>query len=217
MIPKPCAELQDILRPGLGPCPEFAGACRGAMRWAPAEGHIPRGCCGAFGRREDVELVMIVAEPGDPHPEESYPENATPDEYLSLFTEHAFLCFSKKHDQFHVNARHFLDLCFPRVQFPAQLQRVWITESCLCSAAQEGGPVPTCVTRCCAQRYLAPQLALFPNAAKVAFGRKAQARTRHLGFDIIPAGALAPPGCNQAKVKQSWADAAAQVRHGLLS
>lgn len=209
--PLPCAEVRAILRPALAPCPEFEGACRGCMRWAPERGHIPRGCCGALGCPEDVRVVMVVAEPGDPHPAESYPPDAAPDDLLARCTAYAFECFATCRDRYHANARAFLDLCLPGMDFAEQLRHAWITESCLCSAPQECGRVPAAVARRCAERYLVPQLGLFRGATVVAFGAKAQARLHATGLGFVPAGALAPPGCNRQGTRRSWAAAAKEV------
>lgn len=208
----PCEAVRAIMRPALAPCSEFEGTCRDSMRWAPEQGHIPRGCCGALAGAEDVRVIMVVAEPGDPHPDEHYPAAATPDDYLARCTAHAFRCFAHGRDRYHANARAFLDLCFPGMAFSEQLRHAWITESCLCSAAKECGHVPAGVAQRCAERYLAPQLRLFRGAAVVAFGAKAQARLRALGIACIDAGALAPPGCNRQEARQSWAAAAARVQ-----
>lgn len=77
-----------------------------------------------------------------------------------------------------------------------------ITESVLCSAKQEGGHVGASIARECVQRYLVPQLELFPNALVVALGTKAQYRLKGI-VDYFPAFAVAPPGCNKSKAKDS--------------
>jgi hypothetical protein len=155
---------------------------------------------------------MVVAEPGDPHPDEHYPATATPEDYLARCTAHAFECFATGRDRYHANARAFLDLCLPGMAFAEQLCHAWITESCLCSASKECGHVPARVARCCTERYLAPQLRVFPNAVVLAFGSKVQARLRARGIAYIAAGALAPPGCNRREARQSWVAAGGQAR-----
>jgi hypothetical protein len=80
--PHPPPELAEVLTPLFGPCPAFAGACRGVTRWNPSAGHVPRAFRGAIGMAEDVRLVLVCAEPGDPFPEESYAANATPGDYF---------------------------------------------------------------------------------------------------------------------------------------
>jgi hypothetical protein len=53
------------LRDAFAPCPAVGRQCRDA-RWSPREGHVPRGFLGAIGQLSEVELVLVVAEPGDP-------------------------------------------------------------------------------------------------------------------------------------------------------
>src|SRR4051812_46161146 len=57
--------LKSVLAAAFQPCPGFSGACS-AMRWNPAAGHVPRGFFGATGTLEEVRLVLILSEPGDP-------------------------------------------------------------------------------------------------------------------------------------------------------
>jgi uracil-DNA glycosylase len=84
-----------------------------------------------------------------------------------------------------------------------QLHRAWLTDSVLCSAAREGGPVVTPIARECRVRYLEAQLRLFPNALVVALGGKAQRRLQ--GWPgIHPAYSVAPPGCNRRQARPSW-------------
>jgi hypothetical protein len=85
------------------------------------------------------------------------------------------------------------------------LQRVWLTESVLCSAETEGGFVSVSAARACGHSYLLAQLALFPKALVVALGSKADQRLRSLGVtDFLRAFAAAPPGCNRREALASW-------------
>jgi hypothetical protein len=58
--------LSEILLPAYAPCADFSNACN-EMRWIPEAGHVPRGFLGACGDLSDVELILVFAEPGDPH------------------------------------------------------------------------------------------------------------------------------------------------------
>jgi hypothetical protein len=58
--------LAALLAPAYAPCVELRRACT-EMRWNPEFGHVPRGFLGAAGRLKEVELVLVFAEPGDPH------------------------------------------------------------------------------------------------------------------------------------------------------
>ena len=62
----PSQELIDVLEPAYAPCSGFSDKCRGVARWCPAAGHFPRGFIGAFGDLDEVKVVIVVAEPGDP-------------------------------------------------------------------------------------------------------------------------------------------------------
>jgi len=144
------------------------------MRWAPEQGHVPRGFCGATGSPEDVRLVLVCAEPGDPHESESH-SRAAP---LDSVCEYAHRCFRDGKDLFHRNVRMILDMCYPGRPFAAQMRATWITDSVLCSARLECGGVPASASHECRGRFLEPQLALFPNAL-VAATRRQGARPSH--------------------------------------
>ena len=63
----PVKEIIDILLPAYSPCSGFEGACRRMATWDPQKGHVPRGFVGATSSLEEVEVVLLVAEPGDPY------------------------------------------------------------------------------------------------------------------------------------------------------
>jgi hypothetical protein len=175
-------ELISILSPAYEPCEGFKLGC-GEMRWNPAIGHVPRGFTGASASVSDVELVLVFAEPGDPQPGESHTG------LLSSY-EFAYSAFATGMTLFHRNVRYILDSCWPRVSFDEQMQRTWLTESVLCSAVKEGGNVRAATVRECGQRYLAPQLAVIPNAIVAALGGKAASRLRMAGVKgFLEAGA----------------------------
>ncbi len=201
--------IARTLLPAYSPCAGFNGACS-SMRWAPQLGHVPRGFCGAFGDPLHVRLVLVVAEPGDPHDSETHPA-APPATVLASTHGYAYLCFRDGKDQFHRNVRKILDLCFPDLTFDQQMHVCWITESVLCSAKSEGARVPKAVADECRRRHLEPQLREFPNAAIVALGSKAAGRMKGWN-NVITAIAAAPPGCNSKGAEESWRAAAKAVR-----
>lgn len=207
----PCKEVREVLLPAFGPCVGFRNGCQ-SMRWLPHEGHVPRGFCGATGTVEEVQLVLVVAEPGDPHRGEVYPPSMSQEEMLARVCRHAYGCFADGKDQFHRNVRMILSDCWPDLTFNEQLRRTWITESVLCSAGKECGPVPPVVYRNCVDRYLNVQLALFPSATVVAVGSKARNRMTRLLRPYLSVGSVAPPGCNQAHVRKSWTAISAAVQ-----
>ena len=206
----PCVALIETLLPAYGPCVGFDSACRN-MRWEPKNGHVPRGFCGALGHPSEVELVLVIAEPGDPHQRESYPAELSREELFEQVCCYVYSCFESGKDQFHRNVRYILDSCWPDSSFHEQMHRAWITEATLCSALAECGTVATATSRLCSKSYLSMQLELLPNAIVVALGAKARDRMLHLGIDFTAAWAAAPPGCNQPAAKQSWDSVAAQV------
>jgi hypothetical protein len=181
------------------------------MRWEPEHGHVPRGFCGATGTLEDVRLVLVTAEPGDPHPSESHNHRSAQEAFDSAYS-YAYFCLKTGRDLFQRNVRCVLDLCFPGRDFDEQLRMTWMTESVLCSAVVEGGSVRAPVARACRERYLGAQLNLFPNAVIAALGAKARDRMRGLPRPFIEAAAVAPPGCNFNGARESWQAIADCVR-----
>ena len=168
------------------------------MRWNPEAGHVPRGFLGACGDPSEVELVLVFAEPGDPHVGEHHSG-------LDSAYSHATMAFRTGKDLFHRNVRKIIDSCWPNIPFEQQMRKVWLTESVLCSARTEGGHVSKSVSTACGRRYLLAQLALFPQAVVVALGDKAQKRLRDLGVShFISVRAVAPPGCNRKEAPEFW-------------
>jgi hypothetical protein len=191
----PCEPLRAILA-GAYPCPCFKSVCS-SMRWAPEAGHIPRGYLGATGRPEEVELVLVVAEPGDPQPG----DHSTMEDAL----RHAYWAFREGPGQFHQNARFLFNLCWPSLNYDEQLRKVWVTESVLCSAKVSAGSVPGAVELACGERYLKKQIQLFPQALVVALGDKATNRMSRIGVrGFERAFALGKPGCFQRGAQPSW-------------
>lgn len=210
---KPHPTIASTLLSAVAPCPGFTGTCQGQVTWSPAKGHVPRGCCGAIGSPEEVGLVLVCAEPGDPHEGEVHSADGTAAGRLDSVLNYAWDCFAGSHDQFHLNIRAIIEMCWPGLAFEKQLRCTWITDSILCSAAREGASMPIRVARECIARNLMQQIALFPNAIVVALGRKAQVRLQKAGVtDFISAYAAAPPGCNFSRAKPSWEAAARAVR-----
>lgn len=208
----PSPAVLFLLNAAYEPCPGFAGGCRQAV-WDPSAGHVPRGFCGAISGTADVQLVLVCAEPGDPHHTESHAGDGSAAGRLESVSRYAWECFASGKDLFHRNVRTLLSLCWPGATFEDQMKRTWITDSVLCSATQECGPVPGSMERECAARYLVPQLGQFPNAIVVALGRKAERRLRQAGASgFVHAYSVAPPGCNHTPARASWERIAALVQ-----
>ena len=202
--PVPCLELKRILEPALLPCRHFAGPCAGIALWDPPHGHVPRGFTGALRRLEDIDLVLVVAEPGDPLPGESHPSKGGPQAIMADVAGYAYEQIAKPTNLFHRNLRKILDSCWPGMPLIHQMARTWLAESYLCSARTEGGAVPAVSARVCARDYLKPQVELLHDRAIVACGAKAQHRMGLTGVGFLSVGSVAPPGCNLQRVRQSW-------------
>lgn len=82
---------------------------------------MPRGFCGATGELDKVKLVLVCAEPGDPHPHESHDKTSVVDIFDSAY-KYAYSCFENSKDVFHRNVRRILDLCFPASKFEEQIR-----------------------------------------------------------------------------------------------
>ena len=208
-VMRPNKELVKILERAYS-CSSFYGTCKSAC-WNPEAGFIPRGYLGATNTIEDVEVVFVLAEPGDPHSDECYESFVEPVDYIDTTCQQTFMCLKEKRDHFHKNLRFILDQFFPGVDFIDQISRSWITQSVLCSASVESGNVPIAVSRECRSQFLDTQLKLFPNATKVALGSKARERLKYYP-SILVGGHPAPPGCNHHGVRQQWLSIANQFR-----
>lgn len=194
-----------LLEPAYAPCVEFQRACS-EMRWDPDHGHVPRGFLGASGAVEEVELVLVFAEPGDPQEGECHTGLESAYRYTTL-------CFATGKDLFHRNVRKILAMCWPTLSVEQQMRKTWLTESVLCSARKEGGFVSAAASRACGKHYLRAQLELFPKALVVALGGKAEARLKALRVvNFMRAYAAAPPGCNSHQAQQSWKQIAKELQ-----
>ena len=199
--------LQQILAPAY-PCPEFSGSCAREMHWNPSVGHVPRGFAGATGGTDEVELVLVVAEPGEPDPARDNFEG----DHLDLVYRDTMKSLEVGRDQFHRNVQFILNRCWPSLSFAEQMRKVWFTESVLCSAQQSAGPVSPSASNACGRRYLLAQLAYFPQALVVALGTKAKNRLERVGVqNFYSAFAVGRPGCNHRGARPSWEGIAVEL------
>lgn len=208
-------EMFAILEGAYAPCPGYAKICKACgIRFAPADGHVPRGFVGGFSGAGDVRLIVVGAEPGDPYHGANHAADGTAPLQLSSSLTETAQCHENGRDDFHQNMRYLLQSCWPGLSFEEQLCRTWITGSVLCSAPQEGKNVKRPVWRECREHYLKKQLDCFPSAFVVALGAKAKER---LG-DIIGnrkwtyASAVAPPEAKKRSARESWEQAAHRFR-----
>jgi hypothetical protein len=210
--------LIEVLAPAYGPCRHFAsqgGGCRDAV-WAPERGHIPRGFIGATGALEDVEVVLVFAEPGTPDTRTSFPKGLTALETIRAaiadsaeWRAGAFDATAQKGEQFHRNLMEFLEKCYPNATASEVSRAVWQTEARLCSIPSKLGSADSSL---CAAEYLAKQYTLLSHATWVALGSKAQAALRRLGVPHIEAYAFGRPGCNFPAARPSWERAIEMIK-----
>lgn len=210
----PSPELREILFPSHNPCPGFADpdSCKGVAKWDPKQGHVPRGFIGALGSLDEVQVVILVAEPGNPHDEESYEFNNT---LMTQTSKYGFDVYQNGKDRYHRNLKLLLDLIFPEVRLDDQLKKVWITGTYLCSAPTEGGYVRVNAARGCAERYLTKQLDLFRGCPVIALGGKARKRVCRYIPDLRPRLIEAVhPSSRDSNVKRhySYGEAARRAR-----
>jgi hypothetical protein len=196
--------ISRILLPAYGPCPAFKKECLG-MRWHPEGGHVPRGFAGAAGSLGEIELVLVFAEPGDPHETEAH-------EDLSTAYSYATKCFCEGKDFFHRNVQFILKQCWPGLAIDQQMRKALLIDSVLCSAKVECGSVPPNSSRHSVASYLSPILELVPQALIVGLGNKAQNRMKMGGiYNFQSAISVAPPGCNRHGAKDSWCKIAENI------
>ena len=82
--PLPADPLYRVLLNVLNPCPHLEGACKGVMRRSPITA-TPPGDSWGDGRIDEVELVIVTAEPGEPlSGERQEIENLTPEERVRV-------------------------------------------------------------------------------------------------------------------------------------
>jgi|688.fasta_scaffold156103_4 hypothetical protein len=204
-------KLEYILKPAYLPCEGFNNGCN--LCWNPNEGHIPRGFLGATSTIRDVEIIMVFAEPGDPHKDEKY-ESAS----FKSALNRTYKSMKDGTDRFHENVRSILNMFFPGEDFDAQLKKTWMTESVLCSASKECGSVPKEVIEKCSNNYLLKQISLFFDGIAnpptiIALGRKASVRLDRLKLNekkipFIYVAHPSPPGANRKEAVISWKKAA---------
>lgn len=198
-------KLREILEPAYAPCKEFGGICQG-MSWRPLCGHAPRGYFGALGKLEEVELILVFAEPGNPYSDEEYEGVDSVFELMGKF-------FHNSQDKFHCNVRTILDYCWHGLCLEEQFSKVWMTESVLCSAQRETGSIHKPICTACGFNYLKPQIELFPNALVAALGNKAQDRLSWIGVsNYIDGSSPAEPEGNKHRAKESWKIIAEEVK-----
>ncbi len=215
----PTTEILNVLKPAYEPCVKFGRECIKTATWAPQRGHVPRGFLGATGGVEDIKLVLLVAEPGNPHKDSQFQSGVTARSFITKTITDTYACFRDQTDTFHGNMRRILDLAFPDYILEDQLRRVWITNTYLCSAPRETEYVPAKSWKACGSTYLKAQLELLSGRPVIALGDKAYTRAKSLANSIpdldrrlFKGYAASPPGCNRSHAYPSWCKAVEQSR-----
>lgn len=209
--------LVDALMPAYAPCEGFNGSCAGVCVWEPDRGVVPCAFGGAKGALSEVRLVIVTAEPSDPPDDCVYRGN--PREMvarsLAIFERSmrsGDLGRSGRPTQFHRRMRRILDLFWPNLDLDDQLRRTWTTNAVLCPAPVIAGAHPPRVEQACAARFLAPQLALLPQAFILALGGKAARRIRKAGLHIDATAPHPSARLSLDAMDAAWAVAAARFR-----
>ena len=208
LVPLPNPTIRKLILTAFQPCKYF-GTCVEA-NYQPGSGHVPRGFLGATANLEDVEAVIVLAEPGHPHPTETH-DAETPEQVMKSAVDYAYNCYSTGKDLMHRNVKGFLDRLFPKLasDFDRQLEKVWITESRLCSIDDEIGNIGKRERLRCTEYHALRQILCFPNAQVILAGKKAQQSALLFSKPIL-CGAFSPPGCNHKASRASREEAIRQ-------
>lgn len=213
--------LLDILEPAYRPCVHFAGACADACVWEPSRGLVPCAFGGATSALDEVRLIIVTAEPGDPPDSTGY--EGTPEDMvhnsLRIFHEamrKGGIDRAGRPTPFHRNMRRILCAFWPKESLDSQLRKTWTTNAVLCPAEVSGGKHMRRVEQACATTYLTRQIDLFPNAFVLALGGKARDRIQAAGLRCDATG-LHPSARQSDAVKTASWEAAARLFRGDLS
>jgi hypothetical protein len=199
------------------PCQNFKKTCRDHMKWIPERGYVPSGFGGANGSLDDVQLVIITAEPSTPLKDDTYagsPKKMISKE-LSLFEKYMRGHVADNKSRYFPNLKEILDNFFgPNRSLDDKLKSTWFTTSVKCAAERTGGPVKRNIEIACTDLYLKRELGLLPNAFVLALGGKARDRLKRVGI-YVNAWAHHPSARNPIKREASWQAAATCFRKWL--
>lgn len=206
-------QLIQIFRAAYAPCDGLKNRCKNHIQWDPYNGHMPRGYMCNANDLEKIQLVLVLAEPGNPEPGDECYTIDTPE---NMITAHnSYVTFSGG-GLFHQNIRKIVSLCFPELDFATAKKKVLITESVLCSTPitqTSTGRMPIAVVDECGERYLLKQHELLKNAYWVAVGAKARDRMKRLGIPYnFVISHPAPPEANKSRALHSWQKMAADFQ-----
>jgi len=230
-MPSPNKDILNILREVHTPCPHLAKCnadwshkVTNPLLWQPERGFVPCSFFGAFGEPDEVQLVIVIAEPSN-NPLETFPADAKGPELLTAVTENSYQHVVNGAEPYHQRLRRILELLLGSSSLPEQLRRTWVMSSVLCSIPKplsSTSEVPSGVEARCSSSYLFPALRLFRNAEVVALGTKAYNRLQRLAqrpdapealAQVIPA--MHPSARPIDNPEQSWRRAAAEFSERL--
>jgi hypothetical protein len=168
---------------------------------------------------DDVKLVIVTAEPGDPPDDANYQGSAADmlHNSLRLFTEamqRGGLDRPGRPTPFHRNMRQILDCFFPGQSLEEQLRETWTTNAVLCPAQVSGGPHLARVEAACTGTYLSRQLTLLDHAFVFALGNKARDRLIAAGLRFDSVGCHPSARVSNTDKRASWLAAAIQFHGG---
>ncbi|RMD87238.1 MAG: hypothetical protein D6813_13840, partial [Calditrichaeota bacterium] len=157
---------------------------------------MPRGFCGGTGKLKDIKLVLILAEPSNNTQSNEQYLKTKPNELLDEVSKFVYNAYEKSQDEFHQNARRFLNLVWPGLNFHEQMKKTWITESVLCSVPPIEGKekgnsladIDKEICKKCSEKYLLKQLKKMHDCCIVKVGTKAKRRINMAKNELISNG-----------------------------
>ena len=182
---------------------------------------IPCGFGGATGSLDEVRLVIITAEPGNPTDGAGYHEGMQPEEmvirsariFYKAMDESGVRRGGMKHSKFHTNMRYILNRFWPREKsLEDQLRKTWATNTVLWPLPEGRKNHSPALVKYSAQTYLRKELDLFPNAFVLVLGKKARERMNSVGLNFHAYGNHPSDRKSNEEMMASW-DAAADVFH----
>ena len=216
--------LRDIILPMATDSRLRHLAVAGGLRWDFDAGYAPLYLKGNWEQPERVKLVLMLAEPGGPDEYESFSTN--PDDWFReavLSPAHCKPFGTERQDRvFQQRIEWFLSECgFDLSESHQVWSQIVISNTFWLRVAGRQGrdrqawasSAPKEAERYFIEQYLAPMLRCFPRADIVGAGGKAHARLAKTGVQWVKIGALAPPGCNQRRVRARQAEIAAKLRN----
>lgn len=182
-------------------------------------GHRPRHIAGNITNPDDVQVILLLAEPGSsPGEEEKHcPQSSWLDDVTcdGLGNGGCRVRYDDKAKRlYEKNPRDFIQMIWPADRYVDRMKKVIITNSFWMQGHSSGGSIPVRAIDDFSV-HLKSIISSFPNAIVVASGLKAINRARRANVEVLEMGSLMPPGSNQALVRDTWRVTADIVRRKL--